>query len=165
MSTPSSAPVEDFPREELLELLRRAKGMFATEEDRAALRVGLRLSAGEGERQRRQTIGDGELDAVGGGAPVSARRFATALLDDVCRPGNLEAAVTLARRAIAAIDDAETDRWAALVDTLQRLQRAERSRAVEAEGGPDLETYRQWVGFECLHHYSLTDLSVEGKDA
>jgi FHIPEP family len=157
MSTPATAPVADFPREELLELLRRAKGMFATEEDRAALRAGLRLSADEGQHQHRQTAGDGELDADGGGAPASARRFATALVEDVSRPGNLEAAVMLARRAIAAIDDAEPDRWAALVDALQRLQRAERSRAVEAEGGPDLETYRQWVGFECLHHYSLAD--------
>ena len=88
---------------------------------------------------------------------LPARRFAEGLVDIVCEPDHLDASVILVRRAQSELPEEQRAGWGWLIDELER-QRLEIRRLELAEGSsPDLATLTDWVGFECLHHYSLTD--------
>ena len=91
------------------------------------------------------------------GSRMSAQRFAGALLDAVSDPDHLDRGVALGRRALRELPVAQRSRWSNLVPQLEQLQIEHRRRALATGRSPDLSALHDWVGFECLHHYSLTD--------
>jgi len=92
-----------------------------------------------------------------GSRSMVARRFAEALLDVVSTPEYLDASIILGRRAQSELPPAQRPEWAQLLDELERLQVENRRRSLAQGQSPDLASLTDWAGFECLHHYSLTD--------
>lgn len=157
--------IAGFPVDDYVELLQGAQSMFDTERQRENLHAGLGLPARRAEQQRSDDGGDAaalvekgpgvvSVPALPSYEPASTAQFARELVDLVSQPAHLDAAVKLARRAIRERGDADADRWSGLIEQLEALLRRQR----RGEGAtPDLERYRDWIGFECRHQYSLTD--------
>ena len=88
---------------------------------------------------------------------MPARRLAERLVDIVSEPDHLDASVILVRRAQSELPEEQRGGWDWLIHDLERLRLESRRRALAEGSSPDLATLTDWVGFECLHHYSLTD--------
>lgn len=102
-------------------------------------------------------IGEPEQPA---GRAVAVRRFAEAILDAVATADHIDASVVLARRARDELAPTQQPDWTGLISELEDLQLESRRRLLAQGGFPDLESLKDWAGFECLHHYSLTDRFV-----
>jgi hypothetical protein len=162
--------IDEFPREAYLKLLHGAQRLFSTEQDRRNLLAGFGLASAAAERQTKAAVLPVPLSATGDEgstlpAPVtqvlsrderlsSPASFAMELVELVARPSSLDAAVTLARRALVEIGLDEAGNWDGLLQQLVALQRKYR---VAAAPVPDVAGYREWLGFDCRHPYSLTD--------
>jgi tetratricopeptide (TPR) repeat protein len=163
---PTEERIEEFPRDAYLKLLQGAQRLFSSEQERRNLLAGLGLSSVAAERQR------GTAVLPPSGSPArddrstareqpenvpealsSPASFAAELVELVARPSSLDAAITLARRAVAEAGDA-AGRWDGLLHDLAALQRKYR---IERGPAPDIAGYREWMGFDCRHPYSLTD--------
>lgn len=89
--------------------------------------------------------------------PMPAQRFAEALLDVVSTAEHLDASIILARRGQSELPVEQRPDWSGLLADLERLQVENRRRSLASGRSPDLTGLSGWDGFECLHHYSLTD--------
>ena len=167
--------IDDFPRDAYLKLLHGAQRLFSTEQERRNLLAGLQLASTPAERQTKAAVRP-ELPSAKGddrsrmSGPVavtpsldeadrisSPASFALELVELMARKSSLDASVKLARRAIAEIGPEESPGWAGFLEQLETLQR--KYRATEGEA-PDVAGYREWLGFDCRHPYSLTDRFV-----
>src|SRR5262249_27698594 len=86
---------------------------------------------------------------------ASGARFASLFVDKLSEPGRLDVALKLARRMVGEMGrsyDAGD-----LLKTLEILYVLHRQQIIESGDVRDLGTYREWVGFEVVHYYSLSD--------
>lgn len=124
-------PESEFPREAYLRLLRDAQPLFDAKNRRDALVSGLALD---------------ELSGAGA-KPVES------WIDALADPAQLETALKLARRIASELGAGDRQ---SLLTTLEALYVRQRTAAVDSSSGPQSND-KQWVGFDCVHYYSLGD--------
>jgi tetratricopeptide (TPR) repeat protein len=152
---------QTFPREAYLRLLQEAQHVFQTKENRRELLQGTGLSEAAAAPQKRSSAeSDPHLslaDDTGSESLEDAEgpRFATALVEMLSEPGRLETAIRLARRIAADVGPKYDARD--LLQTLEELYLLHRKQVLESGASPHIDSYREWVGFEVVHEYSLGD--------
>jgi len=149
----------EFPREAYLRLLQNAQHLFGAKESRRELLAGTGLLDSAAARPKSQAS-VAEASILYGHEPPAASledasgpRFATILVDQLSGHGQLETALHLARRIASRLG--ENYDVGDLLQTLEHLHVLQRKQVLESGASPNLETYREWVGFEVVHHYSL----------
>ena len=150
-----------FPRDAYLELLQTGQHLFNDQESRRKLLESLGMTPEDaGQRQPRPADAAAAM-FTGKEAPgdplenASPARFASLLVDQLSEPGQLDVALKLARRMASELGQAYDA--VELLKALETLYVLHRKQIVESGDSRDLGTYREWVGFEVAHHYSLSD--------
>src|SRR5262245_37065764 len=153
MSTVLETP-RAFPRDAYLRLLSAAQHIFDSPERRQELLASFGLvSEAVAQRHTSATEPPGSPAAILHHA--TGPRFNTLLVDALAEPRQLEAALRLARRLANEIGT--NDETRALIATLDELFVQERLRAAGPAATEPAAAPREWMGFDCVHYYSLSD--------